>query len=272
MVLTRLIVAVLLLGSLLLTLRYVPFELPSYGFWAATILALAALVACIIPLPSLWMPTRVVAACVLGCSVAAAGSMLMWPASVHRSSGSTMLLESFVPSYEHREQHSKFVAASPERVWEAVKTVTAAEMPLAGTLMKLRMAAGVRFRSRAPSPAVPLLTAMTSPGGGFMLLEERPGEEIVLGMLGRPWASAVRTIPASEFSEYHEPGSVRIGFNFRVTPAPGGATLTSETRIVGVDPAGAATFSRYWRAVYPGSSIIRHAMLDAVTERAVRSR
>jgi hypothetical protein len=57
--------------------------------------------------------------------------------------------------------------------------------------------------------------------------------------------------------------------NVRVADAGGGLTrVTTETRCAGTDAAASRTFAKYWRAIYPGSAIIRRAWLDAIARLA----
>ncbi len=49
-----------------------------------------------------------------------------------------MLIDKFLPAYEFNEVHTIRVNASPEVVYRALKSVTAAEIPLFGALMGLR--------------------------------------------------------------------------------------------------------------------------------------
>ncbi len=56
--------------------------------------------------------------------------------------------------------------------------------------------------------------------------------------------------------------------NFRVTAEAGGWTrLTTETRVHTVDDATRRQFTRYWRAIFPGSWIIRWSWLRAIENR-----
>jgi hypothetical protein len=46
--------------------------------------------------------------------------------------------------------------------------------------------------------------------------------------------------------------------------------LTTETRVYATDPAARRRFARYWRVIYPGSSLIRRMWLRAIRKRAER--
>ena len=106
-----------------------------------------------------------------------------------------------------------------------------------------------------------------------MLLDERPGEQVVLGAAGRFWRprgdGIDRLGDPQEFRDYDRPGSVRAAWDFVLRPTAGGRTrLSTETRIAGTDADGTRVFRRYWRLVYPGSALIRLDILRAVARRA----
>jgi hypothetical protein len=44
--------------------------------------------------------------------------------------------------------------------------------------------------------------------------------------------------------------------------------LTTETRIYATDASSRRAFARYWRVIYPGSSLIRRMWLRAIKKRA----
>ena len=73
---------------------------------------------------------------------------------------------------------------------------------------------------------------------------------------------AIRTLGAS-------PGFTLAAMNFLVLPdASGGSLPTTETRVFANAPAARRRFAAYWRAIYPGSALIRRMWLRAVERRA----
>jgi hypothetical protein len=68
-----------------------------------------------------------------------------------------------------------------------------------------------------------------------------------------------------------EPGFAKAAVNFEVLPHGTGSLLLTETRIEGTDAAATRSFRRYWRLVYPGSSLIRVAWLRAIRRKAEES-
>ena len=105
-------------------------------------------------------------------------------------------------------------------------------------------------------------------GREFVLLQETPPKSIVLGMAGRPHKSEIDRVTATEFGEYSEPGSVRIGWSFTVEPHGHETIVRTATRIQPTDDAGWSHFNRYWRFIKPFSGLTRKAMLRVIKREA----
>ena len=92
-----------------------------------------------------------------------------------------------MPRFDVHEVHRIRIAAPPDVVYEAARTVTAGEVRLFRPLMLLRMMP-TRLRGRMTSVdgATPLLDLFLR--NGFLLLDERPGSEFVAGAIGRFWS------------------------------------------------------------------------------------
>ena len=56
--------------------------------------------------------------------------------------------------------------------------------------------------------------------------------------------------------------------NFRIVSVGRGCRLSTETRVFAKTPHGGRLFARYWRAIQPGSDIIRRMWLRAIQRRA----
>jgi hypothetical protein len=182
------------------------------------------------------------------------------------------LIDDWLPSFDESEFHTREIAAEPPAVESALRGLAASDLHLTGLLMGIRTLPALLTGRRRPRVDGPLLEGVLA--AGFVLLDERPGEQVVLGMAGRPWrprGDGVDSLEGREaFRAYDRPGSVRAAWDFVVEPnASGtGALLATETRIAGTDASGTRTFRRYWRLVQPGSSLIRRDMLRAVARRA----
>lgn len=83
-------------------------------------------------------------------------------------------------------------------------------------------------------------------------LGERPGEEVVYGMVGKFWKPTIEwaDVDAGEFRDFDEPGYAKLVTSFSVRPYGAARTLLSyETRIVTTDEAARRRFRRYWTVI-----------------------
>jgi hypothetical protein len=173
------------------------------------------------------------------------------------------LIDDVMPDYDVHEVHSLWVPANQEEAYDAVLAVSAREVRLFRPLMRLRT---FGRSERVLAPQAPLLEEMLKIG--FTQLAERPGEEIVVGAIGRFWSpTGNRPIAAPDFSTFAEPGFAKAAMNFRVTPDGDGSRITTETRVVGTDAEASRKFRRYWFAIRLGSGAIRRSWLKAIRRR-----
>jgi hypothetical protein len=160
-------------------------------------------------------------------------------------------------------RHARHVAAPPSAVWEALHRADFANAWYVRALLALR---GLRRPAGRPS-----LTLARVVEGGFVPLDEQPGREIALGIVGRFWRPSgdrVRLGP-SEFAGFARPGYARAVWTFTVEPAgAGGTRLSTETRVACADIRSRRSFRAYWAVVRPFSGLIRRAMLNAVAREA----
>lgn len=180
-------------------------------------------------------------------------------------SGSARLrpLDELLPAYEFSERHAIQVAAAPARIDEAVRAVSIADIPIARALWWLRRL------GRPYGDAAKPFVGDELPG---VVLDDVPGEGIVLGLTGQFWRlrggrDPNRPTTAEEFLAYDRPDTCKAVIDFRVAPG----TLSTETRVHVADPASRRRFRRYWLVVRPFSGLIRILFLRAARRRAEAS-
>ncbi|MDD5564717.1 MAG: hypothetical protein PHQ91_13470 [Thermoanaerobaculaceae bacterium] len=251
-------------------LHYVPFDAPSYLAWVGIAAALAGLVSLARPLRFLGVRTRWHALAVALGGVGLAVAAVLWPARVTRPAQAHGRIDRFLAEYQFVEYHEARVRAPVEAVVAAVRQVSLADMPAAVLLMRIRAAAGGRFRGSPPDPR-PLLDTMLGPGSGFLALDLSDPSELVLGMVGFVHKPRPPVTTPEQFVAFTAPDGIRVAFNLRVVDEGGGVVrVSTETRSLANDDAAQRTFARYWRIIYPGSAIIRRVWLDAIVARAAR--
>jgi hypothetical protein len=170
-------------------------------------------------------------------------------------------LDHFLPVYEFSERHRLAIEAPPERIDHALRTVSLNDIPVARALWWLR-----RLGRGHGDPARPFVDGALEEA---VVLDDVPGEGIVLGLTGLFWrlgggGAGPRPRTADEFLAYGRPDSCKAVVDFRV----GASLLSTETRVHVGDPNARRKFSRYWRVIRPFSGLIRILFLRAARRRA----
>ncbi|KZS83340.1 hypothetical protein B4U45_21075 [Mycobacterium persicum] len=193
-----------------------------------------------------------------------------------------LLLDEFLPTFDHVVSVSQVLRAPPEKVFEAATNLDLYRLPLVHLLIAARglpaRLADARARRRGESVAAepPTFRVRDLPARGWILLGEWPGTELVLGTVTKPWqplgGEPERPVTADSFAGFAEPGFAKLAETTRVTPFGAQACiLTLETRVVSTDEASRRRFQRYWRATGPFIGLIRPAVMRALDRQLGRS-
>ena len=180
------------------------------------------------------------------------------PSPVPSASG--VLLDEVCPSYDVASRHAIHVAATPDRVYHALRTVDLGRSRLVRILMGIRT---LPARMAGSTPRA----VRASP---FTVVAEEEGVELVLGLMGRFWTLGGDVVNAggAEFREPPPPGLAQAVLNLRVEREGTGARLSTETRVRCADPDTRRRFLRYWRLIRFGSSLTRRSMLQLIRRAA----
>ena len=163
-------------------------------------------------------------------------------------------LDRVLPDWHFRERHARRLDAPAERVFAAVRDVTLAEMGVFRVLARLR---GIRVP--ADRPFVELALA-----GGWEVVAEVPGRDLVLGTIGQPWRFRGGQRPDGAFATFDRPGYAKLAIDWRLERG----VLSTETRVFLTDEESRRKFRRYWLLVRPWSGLIRRVWLRAIARRA----
>jgi len=175
-----------------------------------------------------------------------------------------MLLDDVMPVFDFRSRHDIVVDAAGAAVADAIETYRLDESPIVRILFRLR--------GLGAAPGT-LREALGS--GGFVLLAEAPGQEIVLGTAGWFWAvderaHLIRPRDAREFRAFAVPGAAKATLSLHVEPLSAGRTrLRTETRVACVDAAARRRFALYWSIIKPFSGWIRGELLRGIARHAL---
>lgn len=181
-----------------------------------------------------------------------------------------MLMDEYLPRYDLTEQHELVVQAPPERIYPAVR-----ELDLRGSLITRWLfllrglpavldARGKRGRGLG-------LTLEGLLENGFVLLGERPQEELLLGVAGRFWTPSgdIQRLDAETFRRFNAPGFAKAAWSFSLHPQTATETrLATETRVQCLDEVSRRKFRQYWLLIGPFSGLIRREALDAIKRKA----
>ena len=177
----------------------------------------------------------------------------------------TTLIGEILPDFDYRSRHGRHVLASPEAVARALAGYRFERdaSPLVHVLFRLR---------GLGAPSGSLREALTT--SGFGVLAERPGEEIVVGTVGKFWAlrekdylEAPRDL--EDFHTFTPPGWAKGVLTLRVEPRDDGtSTLVTETRVLCPDDESRRRFAAYWALIRVFSGWIRHDLLRGIARLA----
>jgi hypothetical protein len=215
------------------------------------------------------------AAAAAGAGVYGAWAAIAWRGYGHPSPAgdgdSDPLLDTFMPRYDVVERHHVRVAAPADVTFAAACEQELGSAPIVRAIFRTR-----RLVMGAPlddDPQRPRGILAETRALGWGTLAERPGREIVMGGVTRPWeASPVfRALSPETFAAFDEPDFVKIAWTLRADPSPsGGSTFYTETRAVATDAGARQKFRRYWAFASPGIWMIRRTLLGPLKADAER--
>jgi hypothetical protein len=175
------------------------------------------------------------------------------------------LIDEVLPRFDFGSRHTRRVAASPAEVARATERYRIdrdASLPVRSLFLMRGL--GI--------PRGSVREVLT--GGGFAVLGERPGEEIVAGTTGRFWAireQANMEAPADveAFWAFARPGWAKGAMTIRFEPLDDGSTnLVTETRVRCSDLAARKRFALYWALISVFSGWIRRDLLRGIARLA----
>jgi hypothetical protein len=195
------------------------------------------------------------------------------------------LAEEFAPVYDVSDAVATVADADRETAWQALLDVDllalGRQAPLVGVLGALRMLpeiVGQLLHGERPAKPPESMRLRDMPSipmseGGWILLGERPGEEIALGLVGKFWRPVIefaRIGTADEFRAFDEPGFAKTVYSLSVRQLEPNKTLLSGLmRTATTDEHARRWFRRYWTfGVGSGAHILVSALLDSARRAA----
>jgi hypothetical protein len=166
-----------------------------------------------------------------------------------------MLIETYLPNYHYREFHSIKIVSSSEDVYQQVINCDLSRSRVIKFLFRMR---GMRQK---------LSTIRDISKLGFVKLDEKPGEEILFGIISnRPTFSGCEIIKSpSEFIEHRGENIIKAVINLSVhSESSLNQIVSTETRVWCGSSKMKKGFRIYWFFVNPFSRIVRRSMLHQI--------
>ena len=194
-------------------------------------------------------------------------------------------VEEFLPAYDISDGVAVVAAADRQSAWAALLDVDLLAVgkaaPLVGMLGAVRMLPEVvghllhGERPEKPPESMRLrdLAGIPMNEGGWVLLGERPGEEIALGLVGKFWRPVIdfaEIRSQEEFREFTEPGFAKTVYALSVAELDANRTrLAGVMRTATTDEHARRWFRRYWTfGVGSGAHILVGSLLEAARRSA----
>ena len=164
-----------------------------------------------------------------------------------------MLIDKFLMKFDFNEIHQIAINGSPVEIYSVIKEVDFTKSWIIKLLFSLR---------RLPKEMNNLNGFISA---GFMLLEEKQNEEIVLGFLGN--IRGLHTISPMKFQTFNQKGHIMCAWNFSLSKLDRNRTsLSTETGVFCTDKKARFIFSLYWFIISSFSALTRKIMLKLIKE------
>jgi hypothetical protein len=193
-----------------------------------------------------------------------------------------MLIDDFLPVYDVSDSVATVVNADVATTWDALMQVDLIDVG------RQRRAVGMLSALRAlPEMVTRLLHGQSLPHapehlrlrdsaaippalGGWVLLGERPGDEIALGSIGKFWLPVIEfaSVPRERFGDFAEPGYAKTIYALSVRALSERQTLlTGVMRTATTDQSARRWFQCYWTlGVGSGAHVLVNGLLDTARE------
>ncbi len=186
------------------------------------------------------------------------------------SSEARSRIDAFLQNFDFSASYQVLIDAPRSTVYECLLHSDFSEL----WLMRLLMT--IRTGKRMPRSPMPGDLRQRLQGTGFVILDEVPNDEIVIGVAGRFWrpdGGRCMELTEADFAEFSRQGYAKVAWNFKLRPElpeteSETTILSTETRIQCFGRAARWKFGVYWSMVGPFSGLIRKAMLKQVKTKA----
>lgn len=166
-----------------------------------------------------------------------------------------MKLDEVFPKFDFSEKHSRLLHCTPLEAYNALRTVNFSDSIWIRFLFWLRGLKSGDFQHLQER---------------FSVLSDEPGQEIVLGIIARPWKrdGDIFYPSSADFESFNQPDYIKAAWNFTFEQLNENETLVStETRILCTDAKSKQKFRLYWFFIHPFSGFVRIEMLKLLQKK-----
>lgn len=165
-----------------------------------------------------------------------------------------MIIDKHLKDFQFSEYHQTTVTGTPAQVYPLVRNIDFGKSKIIKLLFFLR---GLPRKSFTINGMIDT---------GFLMLEEKKTQEIVLGFIFHD--RRLHAAPPGEFQFFEKDGTVKGAWNFLLTPVGENQTrVSTETRVCCIGKRAKRYFSVYWFFVGPFSALIRRIMLRLIKKK-----
>jgi hypothetical protein len=182
----------------------------------------------------------------------------------------------YLPKAEFVGEVSVDIHAPASAIFDALKSVTVDDMPLAKWIAtfrylpsKLRGEVGGRIAPDYANATEPFLMTLQTEAGNIILAED-PGQELVIGAIGKFHnlfdQQMVQLAAPKEFLTFNDPQYQKLAMGIRVNPLGdhSGYRLTLTHRTHALSQAARWKFALYWIGIKPGGNFVSWLLLRAI--------
>ena len=173
-----------------------------------------------------------------------------------------MLIDLFLPTYDIQARYQIDIRAPLERVYSAARYLDMSDSWIVRWLYRLRGLPKYKLT----------LDGMLK--WGFVLLADKPAQEIVFGLIGRFWtrSAEIQSATADTFVEFQQEGYAKAAGNIAfISQDSGIIRVITETRVFCTDERSRRNIRLYWLLIGPFSGIIRKEWLRLIKKHAEES-
>lgn len=184
------------------------------------------------------------------------------------------LIQKYLPFPQHTEIHRIYVKALPSDAWEEARHFDMGQISWVRLLFDIRtLPQRIKGDLKETDRRIGV-DQIAESNNGFLVLEEKPGREVIVGAIGKFWQVNIpfKKVTPGEFIDYNELGYGKLAWSISVEPYCNGSTISLELRTTATDTEAWRKLSRYYHVIGIGSKLIRRSLLHHIGQQLGKMR